>query len=156
LGWNELVATSALVQDEVIQAILGMNQKDILFPCLGIFHPPLCSKIVPSFLLPPSYLPLPTSLTSFPIHSISRAWESSWAWVAQSFEETWDTRLEEGGVLNIEGMSRGESKRNVSSQIQKRKKKVKLLPFSTFFFLLYEFFFLLLEKKKMKRRRCLK
>jgi hypothetical protein len=36
-GWSELVATSALVQDEAIQAVLGMNQKHILFLCLGIF-----------------------------------------------------------------------------------------------------------------------
>jgi hypothetical protein len=36
-GWNKLIAISALVQDKAVEAILGMNQKHILFPCLGIF-----------------------------------------------------------------------------------------------------------------------
>jgi hypothetical protein len=49
MGWSEPTATSAPVQDEIVQTILGMNQKHILFPCPWIFHPP----------------PLPTSLTSF-------------------------------------------------------------------------------------------
>ncbi len=42
----------------------------------------------------PKFSP-PTSLTSFPTHSISRARGSSWAWVTQSLEKRWDTRLEE-------------------------------------------------------------
>jgi hypothetical protein len=29
-GWNELASTNALVEDEAIQAILGMKQKHIL------------------------------------------------------------------------------------------------------------------------------
>jgi hypothetical protein len=29
-SWNELVATNALVEDEVVQAILRMNKKHIL------------------------------------------------------------------------------------------------------------------------------
>jgi hypothetical protein len=58
VGWSEPAATSAPVQDEAVQAILGMNQKHILFPCPGIFSP-LRPKIFPSYLLPspPSYLP---------------------------------------------------------------------------------------------------
>ncbi len=94
-------------QDETIQSVLGMNQKHILFPCPGIFQPLLCPKIFPSYLTPPPPLylpPLPTSFTSFPAHSISNAWESFQAWVAQSFKETWDTRFEEGGDFNIERM----------------------------------------------------
>jgi hypothetical protein len=47
-----------------------------------------------------------------------------------------DTRLEEGGELNVEGIWRGKSKRSVSSQMQKGKK----ITFSTFLFLLYDFF----------------
>jgi hypothetical protein len=39
-GWSEPAATCAPVQDEAVQAILGMNQKHILFPCPGIFQPP--------------------------------------------------------------------------------------------------------------------
>jgi len=31
------VNQQAPVQDEAVQVILGMNQKHILFPCLGIF-----------------------------------------------------------------------------------------------------------------------
>jgi len=45
-----------------------------------------------------------------------------------------DTRLEEGGELNVEGMWRGKSKRSASSQMQKQKKKGKLPPFFAFFF----------------------
>jgi len=64
LGWSEPVATNAPIKDEAIQAILGMNQKHILFPCPRIFQPPS---------LPQKISLLPTSLTSFPTHSISRA-----------------------------------------------------------------------------------
>ncbi len=73
------------------------------------FSAPLSAlKFSPPTYLPPSYLPHLIS------HSISKAWESSRAWVAQSFKETWDTRLEEGGELNVE-----EGKRSASSQMQK-------------------------------------
>jgi len=58
------------VQDEVVQAVLGMNQKHILFPCPGIFQPLLCPKIFPSYH--PS-----TSFTSFAAHPICRTGESS-------------------------------------------------------------------------------
>jgi hypothetical protein len=46
-----------------------------------------------------------------------------------------DTKLEEGGELNVEGMWRGESKRSTSSQMQKQKKKGKFVPFFAFSFL---------------------
>ncbi len=81
-------------------------------------------------IFPPTDLPHPTSLTSFPAHLMAKALESSPACVAQSFQETWDTRLEQ--------------------------KKGKLLPSFTFvfsplwLFLSVFFFFLLLEQKKMK------
>jgi hypothetical protein len=68
-GWNEPTATNALVEDEVIQAILGMNQKHILFSCAGIFQPPFLPQNFP--FLPNS--PPPTSFPSFPTYSISRA-----------------------------------------------------------------------------------
>ena len=123
----------------------GWTENTSSSPAHWFFSPLLCSKIFPSYLLPRS-----TSLTSFPAHSISKAWESSRAWVAQSFEETWNTRLEEGGKLNVEGMWKGESKRSASSQMQKWKKKGKFPPFSGFFFFsMVFFFFLLLQKKKM-------
>jgi hypothetical protein len=32
MGWNEPTATNAPIQHEAIQAVLGMNQKHILFP----------------------------------------------------------------------------------------------------------------------------
>ncbi len=130
-----------------------MNQKHILFTYLGIFQSPPLPQNFP--LLPTSPLlpfPLPTSFTSFLVHSIAIAWESSRTWIAQNFEETWtwivqnfeetcDTRLEEGGKFNVKGTCRGEGKRSASSQMQKWEKKGKLLPFSTLFFLLYGFFF---------------
>jgi hypothetical protein len=111
LEWT--TATSAPVRDEALEAVLGMNQKHILFPCPGIFQPSSLPQNLP--LIPLSY-PLPTSLTSFPAHSIAKAWESSWAWVEQSFEETRDKRLEEIGKLNVEGMWKGQSKKSTSSQ----------------------------------------
>ncbi len=61
IGWNDPAATNAPVEDEAVEAILGMNQKP---------HPP-CPNIYIFFpastlpqnisLLPPTYLPPPTS-----------------------------------------------------------------------------------------------
>jgi hypothetical protein len=60
-GWNEPAATNAPVEDEAIQAVLGMNQKHILFPSPGIFQPPSLPQNLP--LLPTSpHFPL----TPFP------------------------------------------------------------------------------------------
>jgi len=73
-----------------------------------------------------------------------------------------DTRLEEGGELNIEGMWRGERKRSASSQMQKRKRKGKFFPFSTFlffsmvFFLCVFFFFSYVWEEKDAKRKHLK
>jgi hypothetical protein len=57
-GWSEPAATNAPIEDEAIEAVLGMNQKHIL-PRLEflVFHPLLCHKKFPSYLPPPSYLP---------------------------------------------------------------------------------------------------
>jgi hypothetical protein len=89
-----------------------MNKKHILFPCPGIFCPFFCPKIFPSYLPPPSYLP----------HFISRSLHFQSSEELSSLSSTElrgdvDTRLEEGGELNVEGMWRGESKRSVSSQM---------------------------------------
>jgi hypothetical protein len=53
-GWSEPVATNAPVEDEVVQVVLGMNQKHIL----------LCPKflIFSTYSLPQSFSLLPTSL----------------------------------------------------------------------------------------------
>jgi hypothetical protein len=66
------------------------------------------------------------------------------------FQGDVDTRLEEGGELNVEGIWRGKSKRSASSQMQKGEK----ITFSTFLFFLYDlfffvvfFFFLLFDKR---------
>jgi len=79
--WSEPAGTNAPVEDEAVQAILGMNQKPILFPCPGIFQPPSFPQNFALLLTspPPAYLPPPTSLTSFPVHSISRVQYSSQA-----------------------------------------------------------------------------
>jgi hypothetical protein len=63
----------------------GWTKNTSSSPAQGFFSPLPCPKIFPT------YLP-PTPLTSFPARSISRAGESSWAWVAQSFEEMQDAR----------------------------------------------------------------
>jgi len=75
LGWSEPAATNAPVQDAAVQAVLGMNQKHILFPCPGIFHPlslPQNFPFLPTYphpnilpsptYFPPSYLPPPSHL----------------------------------------------------------------------------------------------
>jgi hypothetical protein len=57
-GWSEPAATSAPDQDEVIQAILGMNQKHILpYPRFLVFSAsslPQSFSFLPIFLLPTS------------------------------------------------------------------------------------------------------
>jgi hypothetical protein len=61
-SWSEPAATSAPVQDEAIQPVLGMNQKHILFPCPWIFQPTSLPQNLP--LLPTS--PPPTNLPLLP------------------------------------------------------------------------------------------
>jgi len=61
VGWSEPAATSAPVQDEAVQALLGMNQKHILFVCPGIFQPPSLPQKFPLLLTPPPSPSLPTS-----------------------------------------------------------------------------------------------
>jgi hypothetical protein len=121
-SWSEPVATSAPIQDEAVQVILGMNQKHILFPCPGIFQP---------LSLPPKFSP-PTFLTSFPTHFISRIRESSLSLSS--------TKLQGDMRHKAWRRWRGESKRSVSSQMQKWEKKSKLPPFSRFFFFSMVFF----------------
>jgi hypothetical protein len=53
MGWSETTATDALVQDEAVQAVLGMNQKHILLPCPGIFQPPSLPQNFPLLPTPP-------------------------------------------------------------------------------------------------------
>ncbi len=56
-SWSEPVTTIALVQDEVIQAILGMNQKHILpRPRFLVFSVSSLPQSFSSYLPPPSYL----------------------------------------------------------------------------------------------------
>ncbi len=137
-SWSEQAATSAPVQEEAVQAILRMNQKHVLFPCPRIFQPPSLVQNFP--LLPTSPLPRLTYLTSFPAHSIARAQESSQAWVAQSFKETQDTRLEECGE---------EKARRAFHPKQRSKRwKVSSLLSLNFFFLFVFFFFFCLRRRR--------
>ncbi len=145
--WSEPAATNALVQDEAVLLVLGMNQKHILFSAQGFFSPLLCPKIFVSYLLPrPSYLP----------HLISRSFHLQSLGEFPSLSSTElrgdvNTRLEKGGELNVEGMWRGENKKNASSQMQKLPPFFACFSFSTIFFSLCFFSFLLFEKKKMPR-----
>ncbi len=66
--WSEPITTSAPIQDEAVQAILGMNQKHIL-PCLR-FLVFLASLLAQKFSL------LPTYLISFCTHSIIKVQEN--------------------------------------------------------------------------------
>ncbi len=95
-GWNEPTATNALIEDEVVQAILGMNQKHIsLAQSFWFFQLLLCPKLFPSYLPPLSYLP-PTYLISFFAHSIIKAWESLKQQLGQrawSGSQKWQARV---------------------------------------------------------------
>jgi len=66
-SWSEPAATTAPVQDEAFQAVLGMNPKT---------HPCPLPRDFPALFSAPKFTPL-TPFTSFPAHSIARAWESS-------------------------------------------------------------------------------
>ncbi len=50
-------ATNAPVEDEAVQAVLGINRKPILFPCPGIFQPSSLPQKFP-FLPPSPHFPL--------------------------------------------------------------------------------------------------
>ncbi len=134
----------------------GDEPKTHPFPPLRDFFGPFSAlKFSPLTYPPlPTFPPPPTSFTSFLVHSIAIVQESPRAWVVQSFEETWGTRLEEGGEFNIKGKCRGECKRNASSQMQKREKKHKLPPFFAFFFLSFFHFFYNVEVKKEMAQVC--
>ncbi len=67
-GWSEPVATIALVWDEAIQDILGMNQKHILFPYPRFFQ---------FFSLPQSFPLLPTS-PHFALIPLLETWNLKW------------------------------------------------------------------------------
>jgi hypothetical protein len=103
-------------------------------------------KFSPPTYFPPSYLP---HLISCSLHLQSL--EELMSLSSIEFRGDVDTRLEEGGELNIERIWRGKSKRSASSQMQKGEK----ITFSTFLDLLYDlflfvvffFFFLLFDKR---------
>ncbi len=63
-GWNEPVITNAPVEDEVVEAVLGMNQNHILPTQIYIYFPastvPQNIFLLPTYLLPLTYLPPPT------------------------------------------------------------------------------------------------
>jgi len=58
VGWSEPGSTSAPVQDEAIQAVLGMSQKHILFLCPRDFSAPFLPQNFSFLLASPS----PTSI----------------------------------------------------------------------------------------------
>ncbi len=76
VGWSEPAATNAPVEDEAVQAILGMNQKPILFPCPETFQPPFLPQKFPAYLpspLPTSPLPPSPHFPLTPSRELSRA-----------------------------------------------------------------------------------
>ncbi len=100
---------------------------------------------------PPTYLPPPTSLTSFPTHSISRVRKSSQAW---NNIELWK-RCETQGLRKVESSTLkecGEEKARgvLHPKCRSERRKVSSFP-SLHFFLLYGFFFLFFY---LRRRRC--
>ncbi len=115
-GWCEPAVTNAPVEDEAIQAVLGMNQKPILFPYPRISQPPS---------LPQNFLLLPTSPPSYLPHLISHSLhlKSLVELLSLKHIELRDTRLEEGGEFNVEGTWRGEGKKSTLSQMQKQENK---------------------------------
>jgi len=120
----------------------GWTKNTSSSPAQGFFSPLLCLKIFPSYLLPPPppppYLPPPSYLLHLISHSLHS--ESSRAWVAQNFKETWDTRLVKDGELNVEGMWRGESKKSAYHKCKSKRRKISSLlslHFSLCVFLLF-------------------
>jgi hypothetical protein len=148
-GRSEPAATNAPVQDEAVQAILGMNQKHILFPCPGIFQPPYLPK---NFPLLPTFTPLlPTSYLFHLIYHSLHLQSSGELPTLSSTElrKDVDTRLEEGGEEKARGALHPKCKserRKVSSLLS-----LHFFFFYAFFFICFFFFFLLFEKKKMPR-----
>ncbi len=135
----------------------GWTKNTSSSPTQGFFSPPSLPQNFPLLPIPPPLLPtspllpippplLPTSpllppspyfqLTPSP--NLSRALE---------LEETWDTRLEEGGEEKVRG--------ELHPKCRHEKRKVSSP--SLHFYLFYGFFFfLLLEKKKMPKKKRLK
>jgi len=75
-GWSKPTTTNAPIEDEAVQAILGMNQKHILFPAQRFSGPFSTPKISPPTSLLPTSPLLPPS-PHFPLIPISRTKESS-------------------------------------------------------------------------------
>ncbi len=130
--------------------------RDFSAPC----SPPKFSSS--AYFRPPPPTSLPPSLPSFPAHSIFKSSKELPSLSSIELRGDIHTRLEEGGEFNVEGMWRGQSKRNASSQMQKQEKKGKLPPFSAFFFfsmiffsLCFSFFYFVWEEEDAKRK-CLK
>ncbi len=129
-----------------------MNQKYILFPCLGIFQPPSLPQNFPllptSPLLPPSpHFPLiPSPEVGW--HKASRRCET------QGLRKVESSTLKKCGEKKTRGA--------LHPKCRSERRKVSSLPslhfffFYMIFFLCFFFFFLLLEKKKMLKRKCLK
>ncbi len=131
-SWSEPAATSAPVQDEALQAVLGMNQKHILFQ--GFFSPLLCPKIYPFY----------------PLHLISGSLHCKSLGELEYLEAL--RRRDTQGLRKVESSTlteRGEDKANeaLHPKCKSRRKKVSSLPCLHFCFL-FLFSFLLLEKKK--------
>ncbi len=83
----------------------------------GLFRPPYLPQ---NFPLLPTSAPPPTSLTSFPNHSISKA-QSSVELPSLSSTKLRNTRLEEGGKLNVEGKWGAQHWRKVESSTQEER-----------------------------------
>jgi hypothetical protein len=75
LGWSEPAATIALVQDEAVEVVLGMNQKHILFPWPRDFSALFSAS---KFSLPtyfPPFLPISPFLRPSPHFSLTPSLE---------------------------------------------------------------------------------
>ncbi len=113
------------VQDELVQAILGMNKNTSSSPAQGFFSPLLCPKF-----FPPTYFPPPTSLTSFNAHSISTLHlQSSGELPSLSSTEFWGDvlrRCETQDLRNVESSTLkecGEKKERFIPNIQVREER---------------------------------
>ncbi len=140
MGQSEPAATSAPVQDEAIQAILGMNQKHILFPCQRDFSAPFSAPKFspPTYFLPPSFLPPSPHFPLIPSLELKRALELE-QHKASKKRETQGLKKVESSTLKECGEEKARGA--FHPKCRSKRKKGKFSPFFPFFFLLYDFFF---------------
>ncbi len=131
--WCEPAATNALIQDEAVQTVLGMNQKHILFPCPRIFQPQnFPSYLPPPLLLPSLHFPFNLSLELVRVSELEQH-RALMRHKTQGLRKVESSTLKEYGEEKARGAFQPKCKRE--------RRKVNSFPSLHFFFSLWFFFF---------------